>query len=457
MKTLVQQYAEFVTELKYEDLPGEAVRAARQCILDGMANMIYGTTSETGRKALCYAKKMKVSGKTKARIPGGQVIPQEAALFASAVMARCADLDDGHRVAMGHPGSVLVPALMICGQERKLSGEALITALTAGYEIYIRLGSAINPSSYREKGFDSTGITGTVACTAALAKVYGLNAEQTANALGIAAQFAGGLIEYQNDGSMAKVLMGVWAIDTALRSVDLARAGFTGAREALEGPKGFIQAFSSQPHPEKAAEDLGKVFRIPETYFKMYACMRGLHAAVDALLSVREKRSLRGEDIASIEVRTTPFVGRLSKPHPETEIGAQSSIEFALAAAAYYGHISGEAVLKEAMGRPEIYDLASRITVVMDRKIEEYVKENPSHWGAVRLVVRGTDGTKAEAFAGLPGGEAENPFTVEQMNEKCCRLAAGTAYEAVCAKLCGEIAGIENMADPFRILDPENI
>ena len=97
---------------------------------------------------------------------------------------------------------------MIYGQKCSSSGQKILTAIVAGYEVYTRLGAAINPTSYRDRGFDSTGVTGAVACTATLAKLFELGEDQIENALGIAALFASGLIEYQNDGSMGKVLCG---------------------------------------------------------------------------------------------------------------------------------------------------------------------------------------------------------------------------------------------------------
>ena len=321
MKSIVQQYAKFIGNLKYEELSTAVIESAKTCFLDAVGNMVYGRYSEMGERALKYtvSNPVRYGEEEKVLIPGGDAFYSRNALFVSEVIARCADLDDGHRYAMGHPGSVLVPAVIVYAQKNNKNGKEILSALIAGYEIYIRLGSAINPTSYRERGFESTSVTGAVACTGALAKLFDLNEKETADALGIAALFASGLIEYQNDGSMGKVLGGVWASQTAIQSIELARNGFTGAKEALEGKKGFIQAFSNEPDPEAAVKDLGSKYRINEIYFKMHACMRGLHASIDAVLDVRNNEKCQVENISKIEVHTTPFVGRLSKIHPETE------------------------------------------------------------------------------------------------------------------------------------------
>lgn len=456
MITMTQQYSTFISSLSYEDLPKQAVSAAKNCVLDSLGNMIYGRYAEMGERACkaCAAYPIQVGMELPVKIPGGDFYSSTDAAFACAVMARCADLDDGHRFAMGHPGSVLVPAVLVYGQLLGSSGKDIITALVAGYELYTRLGAAINPSSYRERGFDSTGVTGAVACTAALGKLFHLSEVELTQALGLAPQFASGLIEYQNDGSMAKVLCGAWAISTAIRSVRLARCGFTGAAEALEGNKGFIQAFSNAPAPEKALAGLGEEWKITEIYFKLHACMRGLHAAVDAILDLRTREKLAPDNVKEIQVHTTSFVARLSKPHPITEIAAQSSIEFALAVALTYGHIAGENVLREAMGRPEVHDLAGRVKLVLDDQVDAYVNANPSHWGAVRLRVHTTDGRWCEQWNALPRGEAEHPFSWQQLCEKFIRLTVGTPYESCCSILCRQLDTLETVSSLGNLFTP---
>lgn len=449
---ITQQLADFIVGLTYEDIPEKALESAKQCILDSVGSMVYGRYSPVGRQALNHVERFKpAADQPLVMAPGGDRFPVESAAFVSTVMARSSDLDDGHRYAMGHPGSFLVPAVLSHGQARGKNGKEMLAALVAGYETYIRVGETINPASYRERGFESTSVTGSISCTAALGKLYDLSGKELKDALGLAASFTGGLIEYQNDGTLGKVLGGVWAIGTALRAVQLAQSGFTGPEAAIEGKRGFAQAFSSEPRPERAVENLGTEFKISEVYFKAHACMRGLHAAVDAILALREQYGLSPESVKSVTVYTTPFVGRLSKPHPETIVAAQSSLEFALAVALEQGHIPGEEVLVEAMGREESYQTAGKVSLVMDGEVERYVKENPSHWGAVKIAAETVDGRVCEKFVPLPQGEAENPFTWEQLAGKFARMAKGTPYEPHTEELCRRIAAFQEL-DTVRTL-----
>lgn len=456
MSGIAEELAGYIVNLTFEQLPDDVADMAKKCIFDSFANMCCGRYTPMGERILDYIDvySRTTAGEAKVSLIGGGEVSREDAMTAHAVMARCADLDDGHRYAMGHPGSVVIPAVMAAGEQMGSSAGEILTAVAAAYDIYCRVGAAINPTSYRERGFDATGIAGAPACAAAVGKLYHLTKTQMKHALGIAASFSGGLIEYQNDGTMGKVLCGCWAVRTGMEAVQLAKQGFTGPEQIFEGPKGFIQAFSNEPDASSVLSGLGQDFKIREVYFKVHACMRGLHAAVDALLSLRENEGITVESVDSIEVRTTPFVGRLSKPRPETLIGAQCSLEFVLAAALKEGHLSREEVLEEAMKQDDVWELVSRIRLTMDPEVEDYVQKNPSHWAAVKLVAHKKDGTEARAWSSLPHGEPEDPLGWDCLCEKWKRLIGKTPFEPYGEQLYRWFKSLEKQEDMRFLFAP---
>lgn len=449
MRGIAYSLAEYIAGLTYSEIPEQVSDMAKKCVFDSFANMYCGRYSQMGEKIIAYTKNFPeaVYGEQEISLLGGGRSSRPDVTKIHAVLARCADLDDGNRFAMGHPGSVIIPAAMAAGEVKNRTAEEILTAVVAAYDVYGRIGRAINPSSYREKGFDATGIVGAVSCAAAIGKLYGLSVEELKHALGIAGTFSGGLIEYQNDGTMGKVLCGCFAIETGWKAVQLAKSGFTGPEEIFEGKKGFFQAFSVTPDGSAVLENLGQDFKILETYFKKHACMRGLHAAVDAVLELRNKQGLRAEEVESLLVHTTSFVKRLSKPHPDTLIAAQCSLEFALAAALEEGNISREEVLEEAMKKETVYELASKITLEMDDELKAYVEKNPSHWGAVRLEAHKKNGNVLECFVPLPEGEAEKPLDWEALYEKFAHMTEGTPYEKRTDELYEKFRNFEKQGD----------
>jgi 2-methylcitrate dehydratase PrpD len=454
VKALIFELSEFVANLKYEAISTETVDMAKKCILDSVGNMISGRYSEMGEMAIRYVEAYHSQSKSAQQVHtfGSDPVSKEDALMRHAVMARCSDLDDGHRFAMGHPGSVIIPTALCIGETQGKSGREIIAAIVAGYDIYCRLGEAINPSAYRERGFDATGVCGTVACAAVIGKLMDCDAAKIRHAMGIASLVASGLIEYQNDGSMGKLLCGHYAVRNALEAVQLAEVGFTGPDRAFEGAKGFFQAFSNTPNDSKVLKDIGAYYKINETYFKKHACMRGLHAAVDAVIDLREQEGLSTTNMDTIEIHTSPFVARLSKPKPQTPIAAQCSLEFVVAVALSLGKITEEKVLTEALNNPAYFELTSRIKLVLDETVDAYVRQNPSHWAAVKMVAHTTEGKQLERWMPLPRGEQELPFGWEDLSDKFANLIEHTPYATHGEGLIGFIRNFENSDDIWPCL-----
>lgn len=436
MSYLIYELAEYVAGLRYEDLSERAVEVAKQVILDSYGNMIFGRYCEASGRILAYGNlaggtvnceaPVSLLGETSSRTDS------DTAVFIHTMMARCADLDDGYRHAMGHPGSGLVPLLLTMAQLYQRDGKQMITAITAAYDIYARLGEAINPFMYRERGFDATGVCGAVAAAALVSKMKGADAAATKDAMGLASLFTGGLIEYQNDGTSGKIMCSGWGALTGMRAARLAACGFTGPNAALEGRYGFFQAFtgtSGHCDMNHVLDDLGKDFKITSIYFKRHACQRGLHATLDAMLDLRETYGLTPHNIKRVDVLTSSFVHRLSNPEPKTAVGAQASTQFASAVALKHGRMDSEELVFESFEDPEIKELVKKISVIKDDEVQQYLTDNPTHFCAAKVVAETVDGKVYTKWAPVPIGDVETPFGWDMLKVKFSHLIAGTPAE----------------------------
>jgi len=326
------------------------------------------------------------------------------------------------------------------------TGEECVTALVIGYDIHARLGEAMNPAMYRERGIDATGVCGSVAVAAVAGRLMGRSEEQIANAMGIASLFTGAFTEYQNDGTSGKYLCTGWACLSGVRAATLAKAGFTGPIEALEGKKGYFQGLrGSRLELGNVLKDLKKDFKINAVYLKQHACMRGLHAGVDAMLKLREKYGLTVDNVDHIEVKGTSFTQRLSNPLPKTIVAAQSSMQFSLATVLKYGHIYSEETLVEGMSDEDILRVSQAVVFKIDERVEEYLKDNPTHYTAVSVVVYGKNKEVYEQWAPIPEGDVEMPYSVEQIKAKFMRMVEGTPYQDRAESTCANIFAIENL------------
>src|SRR5690242_7208289 len=210
-----------------------------------------------------------------------EVIPSGArtsVLFAALIngaASHVAEQDDVHNGSVFHPAAVVFPAVVAAAQSEGASGRDVLVGAIAGYEVSIRIGEFLGRSPY--KIFHTTGTAGTVAAAAAVARLLGLDADQTQHAMGSAGTQAAGLWEFLRDAADSKQLHTAKAAVDGLLAAYLARDGVTGARRILEGKQGMAAGMSSDADPARLTDGLGTRWAILETSFKYHASCRHTH------------------------------------------------------------------------------------------------------------------------------------------------------------------------------------
>ena len=105
-------------------------------------------------------------------------------------------------------------------------------------------------------------------------------------------------------------------------AVELQRCGFTGLRDAPSDVYGTILADRFEPELAVAGiEELsrggsGAVYRIEQNYFKLHACCRFNHFALDAVMALRRAHRLTSDEVEKVEIVTLPFAVRMGDPAP---------------------------------------------------------------------------------------------------------------------------------------------
>ena len=115
-------------------------------------------------------------------------------------MAHALDYDDTHLGSVVHISPPVVTTALTLGEKLHAPGEAVLTAVVAGAEAGCRIGS-VAPKLFHQQGYHATAVVGTYAAAATAAKILGLDAAQTANALGIAGSQSSGILQCFNDGT----------------------------------------------------------------------------------------------------------------------------------------------------------------------------------------------------------------------------------------------------------------
>jgi 2-methylcitrate dehydratase PrpD len=344
-------------------------------------------------------------------------------------------MDDGHRFASLHPGTVVIPAAIATAEMIQASTRDLIAGVVVGYEVMIRIGMGINPSSL-QRGFHTTGTVGTFGAAAAAANIMKLGHEETISALGLAGLQGAGLLQVNHElkGAEVKPLNPAKATASGLLSAILAQAGARGPVDILEGPDGFIKAMADGLNERGLTSDLGQRFEISNVYTKFYAACHHAHASIDAALEICRDAEVDIAGVRGISVETYPIALRLAGiAHPTTPSAARFSIPFSVALALTKKDASAVAYSEESVRDDGIQSLAEKVQLLVSRKWE---KLYPDKRGAT-VTITDNKNRAWSAEVELAKGEPENPGSEEDIRKKFYANATLLHSDKV-AKLLGD-------------------
>ena len=361
-QNLQGEIANFIAGLRYEDLPANVVHDAKYRVLDWLGSALAGSGYQPALIAVKLVKE--AGGASQATVlQAGIKVPVAQAALANGIMGHAAEYDDGHRLAIAHPGAVTVPAALAAAEYLGRSGKELLTAIVAGYEVLIRLGASINPSHYRI--WHTTGTCGAFAAAAATAHLLKLDAFRTQMCLGIAGTMASGLQE--TFGTHAKPLNAGHACQSGIQAGLLSREGFTGPEDIILGAKGFVAATSEQCDRRLLEEIKEQRFLSTSAFYKVYASCGHTNSPLDALFAILRRRDIPSAAIKAVRIATYRTAVQLTGEFKHgSEEEAKFSLPYCVAVALLYKRVTLAEFAPARLSDPEVSTLASKIHVSED-------------------------------------------------------------------------------------------
>ncbi len=339
-----------ITGLRFEHIPDAALDVARRGIADCVGVMIAGSGEPVVARTLAALGAL---GPAEARlIPGGESCAARVAALVNGIAAHVLDYDD---VAMdGHPSAVLVPALLAECEFLGASGVDFLRGYVAGYEAWGALWAAC-AHPLHSLGRHPSSSFGPLAAAAAGAALHRLSAAETANALGLAAAQAGGLIA--NFGSMAKSFQLGRAAEAGLLAARLAKAGIDAAPHALEHEAGFLNVLGGGARPGALGFGQPNWWLLDEGLdIKIYPVCYATHRLVDAALQLAPDTA--PAEIATIELRLGRLQSKiLHSQSPRSVLEAKFSAEFAVAAVLVAGRLGLPQLQPDFFARDDVQRL----------------------------------------------------------------------------------------------------
>ncbi|NKB76857.1 MAG: MmgE/PrpD family protein [Gammaproteobacteria bacterium] len=414
-----QALATFASQLCFEDIPHNVVRGTEDLFLDWYASAVAGSTAPQVQILKSFVAQMGPA-QGKCRIFGSKktTSPFFAAMV-NAAASHVVEQDDLHNQSISHPATVVFPPLFAIAQsDPTISGKEFIAAAVAGYECCIRVGQYLGRSHYRV--FHMTATAGTVGAAMAVCNLLKMDEEQTLNALGSAGTQAGGLWEFLKDAADSKQLHTAKASMNGLQAAYIARDGFTGAKQILEGEKGMCAGMLGEGNVSWITNQLGSRWAIIETSFKFHASCRHTHPAADGLLALRNEYGIDHANIVSIKAHVyqaaMDVLGAVKDP--TTIHQSKFSMGFVLALIARYGRAGVNDFTDAALDDPINRQLHDRVEMIMDEAIDSAY---PEKWSS-KVVVALQDGSVYETLIDVPKGDPGNSLSREELAKKAIML-----------------------------------
>jgi 2-methylcitrate dehydratase PrpD len=387
MTSLSRQLAQWVADLRYEDLPTDVVDRAKGLTLHGLASVLLGSLTPGGQQAVKLIVDEEAGVRSGATIMvDGTKVTRGGAAFANAEMAMAGGKWDTFRM-LTHPGTSIIPGAFVAAETAGASGRDFITGLAAGYEVMERLAADFIPT-VMARGFHAGVVFGIFGPAIAAAKMLRFTEDQVNSTLALCASLAAGNLEGARSGG--RPLREGGAVRNAMLAVALARQGHVGGETVLEGDAGFYHAYAgsnsgrlthsfvgdTQTNLDKITAGLGKDWLFLETLYRIYSTAGYNIAHIDVTAKLCEEHNIVYHDVARVEA----VVNWLETQYPSPAFPSRrEDLESKPGSTAYYtayGVVKrGYPLLKAqvdpagAGDPPEVLDLMKRVTLIPSHRM----------------------------------------------------------------------------------------
>jgi aconitate decarboxylase len=441
----------------YQGLPPTVIETTKRLILDALATTIGGSPCAWSRMLVEQA--LEWGGRAESTIlPDGYRVPAPYAAWIHSTMMHSLEEDDAvHEREIVHALTAPFPAALAAAEAKgQVSGREFIVALALAADLTWRIGLATESPMTFYRGATCGGF----GATAAVAKLWGFNAETTVQALGIVYSQLSCTLQSHREGASVNTMQSGFGAKAGLIAAALAKRGITGPRDCLTGMFGYYPLYEGGNYLSSVLlGDLGTRYEVLNISQKPYPCGHLTHGAVELALALHREGVVRVDDIVQVTVAVSAFVQQLvGRPHMalhENPLDARLSLPFTVATALLRGTMEISDAEGAALRDPAIQQLAQNITVVVDPDLAPRNAPAPQRLeitrGSGAWLVRRIDVLKGSPSRALSWDETVEKFWT------CWRYANRAILESQARQVIARLARLEQEDDIgaiIRLLQP---
>lgn len=431
----------FVASLQYDDIPDDVVQTVLRAFTDTAGVTLAGSAEGAGAVACENASVDPTAASAAERLGvDGSGSAAETALRVGTA-GHALDYDDLSWGMDGHPSVVLVPPLLSVSPEVSPTGRDLVTAYVAGFEVACAVAQPISPDHY-ESGWHATATFGSFGAAAAVASLYGLDAERATAALNVAASTPAGL--KRNFGSMTKPLHAGLAARSGVTAATLVRDGLTTDVTAVSGDRGFWDLYGGDQREEYERSEEWAV-REHGIHVKAYPCCYFTHTSIAAAQVLSDDHGVDPDAVERVVVRTSQGAAdALHHADPETGLEAKFSMEYAVASAIVRDRVGLATFEDGAIEDASVQRVRERVDFAVDPELHY-----DSHEGFVRIE---TTDDVVERRQENPPGVHENPLDEHRFHTKFAECAERVVDDAQIDPLYDRFSRLDEFESPLTAL-----
>lgn len=360
-----QTLADFAVRMQHDDVPAAVWAKAAVCMLDALGLALAGgseTTAAATRQI--FSDRGRSDDAASVWSDGAQLSVLDAVLV-NGVCVHAHFQDDCDMTSWSHPGSLVTPVAICIPEWLGGSLEVALRSIIAGYAALNWLGADETVGrAVVSRGLRASPTLGPVAAAVAGSVALGLDAAQSRSAIGIAADMSGGTLEPVRSGADDwRIQNGSAAWRGALAAL-LARGGVLGSPAALEGPRGFGQAFAGMPAPPQWQQppDESSILGVWEKAFPTLGDNVAVSLAASELARQLRDTSSVTRIVVHQNAEFASYPGTSFRGPFERRAQAMASTAFAVATSLVRGGITMD-VYDDLLDDPEIARLIDVLTV----------------------------------------------------------------------------------------------
>jgi 2-methylcitrate dehydratase len=422
------ELATLVLDIKYDDLDESTRHQAKRVLLDGLANILGGCSSDAGRIVERTLKSL--GGSPESTVIGSGIkLPCVNAAIINGTMLRYLDFMDtcaamGPRGPQGAHPCENIPAILAVAEREHTNGRDAIAAIVAAYELTGRFCSAFARSPLAARGWHHSTF-GQFIVPLVAGKLMGLDENQLVNAVGISGTHNATLEVVDSPGeeyNMTKNIVYPFAAASGIQAALLAKEGFTGPERVIEGEGGFAQStVKRQCDLDKLRKNDGRP-AIMDVIMKVHPVNILSGSVADCVLSLVQKNAIRAKDVVRVKVwvsaATEAHTNDPVKRHPKNKESADHSTPFIVAMAIIAKELTPSQYSPKYFADPLVNSLIDKVEMEADPEFKD------QKFLGSKVEIELTSGAKFEERVDFPKGFITNPVSDDELIAKFRSITA---------------------------------